>query len=386
MKIVLRIIMVALVAGGVWAAIKVLWPAPKETVQARLVSQPETLDGFERATGPRPLTFPEDFGPHPGFQTEWWYYTGNLKTPEGRHFGYQLTFFRRSIAPVTDVPERESAWAAGQVYLAHFALTDVSAKRFHSFEKTERGAAGLAGAQGTPLFRAWLEDWRVEQTGERTYRLQAAEGELSLDLSKEDSKGPVLEGDRGYSQKGPDPGNASIYFSQTRLVTTGTIRIGNERFDVAGSSWMDHEFSTSALSPGQVGWDWFALQLSGGSELMVFTIRREDGSVDPFSGGTWIGPDGSTRRLDSDDFTMEVLDTWRSGYSKAEYPAKWRIQAPGLNLDLLVEPYLADQEHHLSFVYWEGAVKINGSAGGAPVTGDGYVELTGYSGSMAGQF
>ncbi len=363
-----------------------LWPPQKETVQARLVSQPEDLAGFERATGPRPLQFPQDFGPHPGFQTEWWYYTGNLKTAAGRHFGYQLTFFRRSVTPGTEVPRRESDWATNQVYLAHFALTDVGAKRFQSFEKTERGAAGLAGAQGTPVFKAWLEDWSVAQTGERAYRLQAGEGSLSLDLALQDQKGPVLEGDKGYSQKGPEPGNASIYFSQTRLITSGIVRIGNEEYEVDGTSWMDHEFSTSALSSGQVGWDWFALQLSDGSELMVFTIRREDGSIDPFSSGTWIGPDGAARRLAREDFQIDVLDTWKSGYSKAVYPARWRVRVPELGLDLQVEPYLADQEHHLSFVYWEGAVKISGKSGGAQVGGDGYVELTGYSGSMAGQF
>ena len=149
---------------------------------------------------------------------------------------------------------------------------------------------------------------------------------------------------------------------------------------------MDHEFSTSALSPGQVGWDWFALQLSDGSELMVYTIRRQDGSIDPFSSGTWIGPDGAARHLTREDFQIDVLDTWKSGYSKAVYPSRWRVRAPVLGLDLQVEPYLADQEHHLSFVYWEGAVKISGNSGGAQVAGDGYVELTGYSGSMAGQF
>ena len=182
------------------------WPSQQEAVQASLVSQPADLAGFERATGPRPLQFPEDYGPHPGFQTEWWYYTGNLNTAAGRHFGYQLTFFRRSVTPGTDAPGASSDWATNQVYLAHFALTDASAKRFQSFEKTERGAAGLAGAQGTPAFRAWLEDWSVEQTGERAYRLQAGEGSLGLDLPCGTRKGRSCRGTGATARKARNPG------------------------------------------------------------------------------------------------------------------------------------------------------------------------------------
>jgi predicted secreted hydrolase len=357
---------------------------------ARLVAGPADAEaasatGYTRAEAPRSLVFPQDHGPHPDFQTEWWYYTGNLETKDGRHFGYQLTFFRRALLPPDQRVERASDWGTDQVYLAHFTISDVEAGRFQAFERFARGAAGIAGAQSPP-YRVWLEDWSVEQASENRYRLQAAKGPVRLDLSLTDSKGPVLQGDRGYSQKGPEPGNASYYVSQTRLESEGTVEVEGQSFAVSGLSWMDHEFSTSALTEGQVGWDWFALQLDDGSELMVFQIRRADGSVDPFSSGTLILPDGSTRSLSREDFRIETAGAWRSPHTGAEYPAGWRVAVPEVGLTLQIEPYLADQELNVSYSYWEGAVRIAGQSPAGPVSGSGYVELTGYAGSLAGEF
>ena len=258
-------------------------------------------------------------------------------------------------------------------------------KRFQSFERFERGAAGLAGAKASP-FDVWLDDWSVEQVEPNVYRLRASQGDLALDLQLQDRKGPVLQGDQGYSQKGPDPGNASYYYSLTRLETSGTVRVGEAAYQVNGSSWMDHEWSTSYLTGNQVGWDWFALQLNDGSELMMFQIRRADGSVDPFASGTLVAPDGTTRRLSRDDFQITIGATWRSPRSGATYPAAWTIKVPSADLTLDVKPYLADQELNLSFTYWEGAVQIRGEHAGRAVSGSGYIEMTGYAGSMAGQF
>jgi predicted secreted hydrolase len=372
------------------AALVILDRRDGEGLGARLVARPEPasaapVEGFARAEGPQPLVFPEDHGPHPDYQTEWWYYTGNLETADGRHFGYQLTFFRRALLPPDQRVDRLSEWGTDQVYLAHFTLTDVAAGRFQAFERYARGAAGIAGAQSPP-YRVWLQDWSVEQTGPDEYRLQASEGDIHLDLLLSDTKGPVLQGDQGYSRKGPEPGNASFYISQTRLASRGTVQVAGETFDVQGSSWMDHEFSTSALSAGQVGWDWFALQLDDGSELMVFHIRRDDGSPDPFSSGTLVQPDGSTRHLSQEDFKIETAGSWRSPHTGADYPSGWRVTIPSAGLSLEIEPYLADQELNVSYSYWEGAVRIAGQAGGKPVQGSGYVELTGYAGSIEGEF
>lgn len=369
--------------------------------QARLVGLPTPQasgsaqdSGFARADGPRPLSFPADFGPHPDYQTEWWYYTGNLEAASGEHFGFQLTFFRRALLPASQRLERQSDWATQQVYLAHFTLTDVTGKTFQAYERLERGSAGLAGARSGPAYRVWLDDWSVEQTGPQAFKLQASSQGFpqgspqgaALSLSLVDAKGPVLQGDNGYSQKGSEPGNASYYFSQTRLVTSGTVSVNGKAYPVTGLSWMDHEFGTSALAPGQIGWNWFALQLDSGAELMIYTFRDQNGAADPFSSGTLIAPDGSTRHLGAADFSIRSSGTWRSPHSSAVYPSSWTVEIPSVGLKLEIQPYLADQELNLSFTYWEGAVRVTGTQAGATLTGSGYVELTGYAHSMQGRF
>jgi predicted secreted hydrolase len=339
--------------------------------------------GYAKALEPRPFHFPEDHGPHPEFRTEWWYYTGNLATREGRQFGFQLTFFRSALAP--DMPPRSSEWASRQAWLAHFTITDVAGERFRSFERWNRGALGLAGAQGSP-FRVWLEDWSAE-SADGAMRLRASEdstasstaSNTAIDLVLQPGKPPTLQGDRGLSRKDDEPGNASYYYSLTRMPTAGTIRAGGERFEVTGLAWMDREWSTSALGKDEVGWDWFALHLSDGRDLMLYQLRHRDGRADPASSGTVIGPRGETTHLDLSDFQLQVLDRWQSPKSGASYPAGWRLRIPSQRLDLRVEPLLADQELDVSFRYWEGAVRIAGGSLGKPVQGRGYVEMTGYS-------
>ena len=345
--------------------------------------------GYAKALEPREFRFPADHGPHPELRTEWWYYTGNLATAQGRRFGFQLTFFRSALAP--EMPERSSAWATRQAWLAHFTVSDVDGGDFHSSERWSRGAAGLAGAQARP-FRVWVKDWSAASpegpagpagpAGD-AMRLRASQGEIGIDLALEPGKPPVLQGERGLSRKSAEPGNASYYYSLTRMPTTGTVRVENEKFAVAGDSWMDREWSTSSLGRDQIGWDWFALQLTDGWDLMLYRLRRKDGGVDPASSGTLIAPDGSSRPLALADFRIEGSGEWRSPRSGARYPARWRVQIPGEGLDLQVLPLLADQELDVSFRYWEGAVGIEGTRRGRPVRGRGYVELTGYAGAPA---
>jgi predicted secreted hydrolase len=216
--------------------------------------------------------------------------------------------------------------------------------------------------------------------------VQAGQEGLSIELRLVDRKGPILQGIQGHSQKGPNSGNASYYYSQPRLETTGTVRIDGKSHRVEGWSWMDHEFSTRALSRDQVGWDWFALRLDDGTDLMVFQIRRVDGTIASFSSGSLIGPDGTSQHLAQDAFNVDVTDTWRSPHSGASYPMRWTVRVPSANLDLQIEPYLQEQEMNLSYTYWEGAVSVTGEHNGNPVVGDGYVEMTGYAGSMGEQF
>jgi predicted secreted hydrolase len=357
----------------------------KQTIHANIVGGAEVPMGFERAEIGGTLQFPVDYGPHPDYQTEWWYYTGNLETEAGRHFGYQLTFFRRGLVSSQATLDRLSDWGTEQVYMAHFAISDIASDEHNFFERFARGALGLAGAVAEP-YEVWLENWRVYQLEPTVYKLSAEQDGYALDLTLIDEKGPVLHGDQGYSQKGSDPGNASYYYSQTRLATSGTIQIMDESYQVTGLSWKDHEYSTSALMPGQVGWDWFSIQLQDGYDLMFFQIRRADGSIDPFSNGSLVSPDGTVINLKSDDFRIQVNQTWRSPHSKAGYPAVWEVLLPDFDLELFVTPYMSDQELEVSYTYWEGAVSVEGLHGDRQVEGYGYVELTGYAASMEGEF
>jgi predicted secreted hydrolase len=381
-RIVIAILMAA-IGLVVWG---LAFRQPATQVQASVIGMPTTpaQGSFAQVEKSQKLTFPQAFGPQPVYQTEWWYYTGNLETKDGRHFGFQLTFFRRGIEPPVDQAPRASDWATDQVYLAHFTLTDVTAQKFHYFEQFERGAAGLAGATITPAFQVWLHDWSVEQIDPKTYHLKAEAQGVSIDLTLVDRKGPVLQGNQGYSQKGPQPGNASLYFSQTHLESQGTVTVSGQAYPVSGLSWMDREISTSALSKGEVGWDWFALQLNDGSELMAYVLRRSDGSISEFSSGTLVAPDGETRHLARKDFQITAESTWKSPHSGGVYPSRWKVRVPSANLELEVQPLLADQELNVSFVYWEGAVRLSGTRDGKPVAGFGYVELTGYAKSMEG--
>lgn len=373
------------------AAAWLLWPRPQPALRAsiRAAAAADDMAGFARAEGPQPLAFPRDHGPHEAFQTEWWYYTGNLTAVSGEQFGYQLTFFRRTVASPDVRPARTSAWGTDQVYMAHLALTDVAGRRHHSFERFSRGAAGLAGAQAEP-FRVWLEDWEVTGPTIGQARLRAAvvagDLDLSLDLTLRDLKGPILQGDRGYSRKGPEPGNASYYYSLPRIETTGAVTLRGQTWSVAGLSWMDHEFSTSALGPELAGWDWFSLQLSDGSEVMLYALRRADGSRDPFSSGALIAADGATRTLVPDEFEIVATGEWRSPRTGGRYPAGWILTLPRADLRLTVSPLLADQEMRTSLPYWEGAVVVEGTRAGQAIAGRGYVELTGYARSLQGQF
>jgi len=336
--------------------------------------------GFERATAPRAFDFPADHGPHPRFQMEWWYYTGNVQMTTGRAFGYQLTFFRRALA--SDMSARSSEFATNQVFMAHFALTDVEGHHFYSTERWARGAAGQAGAQGMP-YRVWLDDWSASASVPGSMHLVAENEGVALDLMLREVKAPVLQGDAGLSQKSTEVGNASYYYSLTRLETQGVIRVNGQAFTVRGPSWMDHEFGTSSLGPNAVGWDWFSLQLVDGRELMYFRIRRSDGSIEPVSGGVLVEPDGRQHRLYQDDVHLEVLSFWQSPRTGARYPARWRLRVVPTGEVLEVVPVLADQELQVTAPYWEGAVRVYGGAG---VVGVGYVEMTGYVGSMRDRF
>lgn len=331
--------------------------------------------GYLMAEKPRRFSFPRDHGPHPGFRDEWWYFTGNLAGPDGRAFGYQLTFFSTALTPHT--VQRSSTWATNEVFMAHFAVTDVQGRRFHFAERFSRAAMGLAGASGAP-FTVRLEDWNARQTKARPWsaRLVAADRDMAIDLDLQAVKPEVLNGEGGLSRKSAAPGNASYYYSIPRLATTGIVRVGGESFTVSGISWLDREWSTSALEAGQAGWDWFALHLDDGRDLMFYQLRRRDGGSDPFSGGTLVASDGVARNLKREEVQLEVGAWWASPETGARYPALWRLRVPSSGLALEIKPRLAGQELRGGFHYWEGAVAVKGIDGSPD--GSGYLEMTGY--------
>jgi predicted secreted hydrolase len=346
---------------------------------------------FARALAPQPLSFPRDHGAHPAYRTEWWYFTGNLADERGNAYGYQLTIFRSALTP--EAPPRSSDLATNQVYMAHFALTDAAAGEHISFERYSRGAGGLAGAQGDPHFAVWLEDWSVRadaQTPSRWQLRAAATSEagvpVAVELALEQARPPLLHGDAGLSQKGPEPGNASYYYSLVGLATTGQVTHGDRTAAVTGVSWMDHEYGTSALSANVVGWDWFSLQLDNGAALMLARIRTADGgALDQFE-GTLLRPDGSQTPIRQGDYRLEVLDEWTSPETGITYPSGWRMVLPDSGLELTLTPLVRDQEMRVSFVYWEGAVMVSGTQAEQPLQGRGYVELTGYGQRTAGDY
>jgi predicted secreted hydrolase len=349
----------------------------------------QSEEGYRLVTGPCRLKFPADHGAHPGFRTEWWYYTGNLQTAQQRSFGFQLTVFRRRIRPPETRqawPEPASRWRTRQIYLGHVAVTDITGGRHLFSESIARGALDLAGVrQSKDHTTVLLDKWSIDIRPGR-HRLQVAATDVSLDLRLQPVKPPVLHGDLGYSRKGDSAERASCYYSFTRLRTAGTIRLGEEVFALSGNSWMDHEYSTASLQPGISGWDWFSLQLDNGADVMIYLLRRQDGTRHPASSGTLVDAGGRSIHLTASDFTVDVLDYWTSPHSKATYPSGWTVRVNDRAIDLTVSASLADQEMRTGastgVTYWEGSVFASGTAGGRVVEGKGYVELTGYAGKM----
>ncbi len=340
--------------------------------------------GYTKALAPRAFDFPRDHAAHNDYKIEWWYFTGNLTGEGGRAYGYQFTIFRSALRPPGGTAadsDNSAGWAADQLYFAHLAVADIESRTFRSFEKFSRGAAGLAGSR-IEGFKVWVEDWSAESVNRQPgeffpLRVQASDEDLSLDLLLEEGKPIVLQGDRGFSRKGGGVGQASYYYSFTSIPTSGVIETDGAKHDVVGKSWMDREWSTSLLDDGQVGWDWFSLQLDSEQELMYFRLRDGDGNAS-WSDGTLVGPDGSSRHFETSDIVVSPTETWTSPRSGATYPIAWQLEIPDLDANLEITAAMPNQELDVSVTYWEGSVRVVGSLRGRQVGGRGYVELTGY--------
>lgn len=362
---------------------------------------PREAATFERAQGTRAWSFPRDHGQHPRFKLEWWYYTGIVRTEQGRAFGYQVTFFRQGLAPMA--APRGSAWGTRSLYLAHLAITDLASSVFHFASRTGRDSLRMSGAAAGKS-EVWVEDWKTEPVGSdpHSVRIDAQDKAIGVALVLSTRRPPVLHGAQGLDQKGSAPGEASWYYSQPRMQTRGELRIGTGRFPVTGVTWMDHEFGTSQLAADLVGWDWFSIRLDSGLDLMMYRLRKADGSASLASSGTLIDPSGKTRRLRVVDRleaaalsgTTGALavpgERWTSANTGARYPLTWSIRIPDDNLTLEIHPAFRGQELQpgagLPFGYWEGVVWVTGTSGGRAVRGEGYLELTGYAGDLAQSF
>ena len=381
----------AILFAGCWP---VLAQAPADRLSAlRASSLPA---GFERVTEPKPFYFPRDHGPHPTFRHEWWYVTGHLDSPTGEAFGFELTFFRYALkpppapaaAPAIEVP---SAWRTREIYMAHFAISDIGRKRFNVAEQFARGALALAGARAEP-FRVSLNDWSLGEADDskvatpgargvsgdsKTWRLIASDKGYSLDLEIDPSAPMMLNGDAGFSRRADVAGAASFYYSIPRMSARGKLVRDGKTLDVQGTAWLDREWGSGSLGAEQKGWDWFALELDDGSALMFYALRKQNGQRDVHSAGTWLAPSGTTRPLTNDDVQVEAKGEWTSPRG-TRYPARWQLRVPSLKLDVDIQPRLADQELNTSTRYWEGASLVSGTRDGHAIKGKAYVELAGY--------
>ncbi len=338
------------------------------------------FSGFRPALPGYEFEFPRDHGSHDDYRTEWWYYTGHLQADSGRRYGFELTFFRVGVLP-PDVPQQTS-WDLHNLALAHFAITDIDGKKFRYYEKLNRASPFTAEAVVGRL-DVFNEAWRATTTRDGAWRLTSSQNGDAIDLVLRSRKPPAIQGENGVSVKAQGAGYASHYYSMTRLEVAGTVTAsGRKREHCTGLAWMDHEFGSAALRENQQGWDWFSVQLDNDAELMLYQIRRNDGTPDVTSSGSLITPDGDVIHLTRDQIIVRSLRRWKSPRSGATYPMGWSISVPSLRISLRLDPVLDDQElmtrNSTRVTYWEGAVDVNGSFDNTSVGGQGYVEMTGY--------
>jgi predicted secreted hydrolase len=365
-------------------------PARPASVPAPAL-RPHASPAFAVATAPYVFKWPRDHASHPGYQTEWWYFTGHVTTTSGRRFGYELTFFRFGLRPGDPPPAaRESKWRGHELYPAHFAITDEAGKTFFYDVRFAREALNMGGASATSL-DVHADDWTLRgepiagkpslERMELHARDDDSRGREEIDLVQSPEKPPAVHGHDGVSRKADCASCASHYYSYTRLRTSGTLVFAGRRFAVDGLSWMDHEFGSAELRSDQAGWDWFSLQLDDRREVMLYLLRQKDGSVTAESSGSLIEPDGGVRYLARDAFSVAATGVWKSPHTGASYPNGWRVLVPSAKINVTLEPTVDDQELAVTaggVSYWEGSVAAADPATGKAL-GIGYVELTGYA-------
>ena len=350
-----------------------------EGLTETFVGKADTLrDGTEFA----PVELPRDLYAHRHAQTEWWYYTGHAESESGQQFGFELVFFKRrtDLDKFGIIPLR---LLGNPIYFAHFAVTETDAKKFHyAHRKSSGGYFDFPAFMSEKRYYLRLGDWTIRES-EGAHIVRATMGtDLVFEATLKPTKNVVLNGKGGDGVSYKDEGQASRYFSYTRMSLDGDITINGDTEHITGSTWMDREFGTWTPTENQKGWDWFSVQLENGCELMCYQLRNSKDEVAPFSSGTYVDEFGNFQHLTKDDFIIEPTGFWKSHVTKATYPSGWKLKVPKLFLDLTVTPAMENQELDTRgttmIVYWEGACEISGTAGEAEIKGRAYVELVGY--------
>jgi len=342
--------------------------APNQATQNYKIAQP----GYT-------YEFPRDYFNHENFQTEWWYYTGNVKSSDGHRFGYELTFFRQGVSRA----DNSQPWFVHDVWMAHLALSDINGQRFYNEERLNRTGPGVAGVDAQTGL-VWNGNWQTH-IAEHEEDLRGIANKFGITLKLIPGRPPTIQGPNGISKKAEGAGHASQYFSLTRLTTTGSIDLDGKAYQVEGTSWMDHEFFTDSMASNETGWDWLSVQLEDGSELMLYRLRHADGTIDPYSSGNYIDANGRSLFLSAKDFAMipasDSASRWLSPATRASYPLHWHVSIPLLKMEFNVTTPLKDQELTGGFVpsYWEGAIDVSGDRNHSPLSGLGYLEMTGYA-------
>ncbi len=383
-RIALAITVVVLSAAAVWLTLSEPQTYEKDNASVSpllgdmLLGNEES--GFQTVSEVRKFLFPQDHGPHLDFQTEWWYFTGNLKDESGAGYGYQFTVFRRALS--REKPRLDSNWSTNQVYLAHAGVTDLQSGEYLVDEMYSRDVLGLAGARAQP-FSVYVENWSASGSsgdcrGCLDLDIAVTSDDFTLDLQLVSVKDAVLHGKNGLSRKSESNENASYYYSLTRMHTDGTLTIHGQSLEVTGTSWMDHEWFSSALDETQSGWDWFSLQLDDGREMMFFQVRHHDDSKDSFKYAVLIDGTGTLDQVPAREVSFRPMQMWTSPETQSTYPVYWRIEVPQRHLVLDIEATVNAQERHQSFRYWEGSVQVSASERGKLISGVGYLEMTGY--------
>lgn len=329
--------------------------------------------------------FPRDHGSHPSFKIEWWYYTGIVKSADGREFGFQWTAFRNGLVPESNKQKPSDDFDSHQIYFAHAALSDVQNQEFYFAERRSRGFFNEAYAS-TEKLDVHIQDWFVREN-DGTHQFKARDDNFALSLKAVPKKNLVFHGNKGVTQKGPDVCQDSHYLSYTRMAVSGKIFVRGESLAVAGEAWMDHEFSSSQLSKIAVGWDWFSLQLNNGEEIMLYFLRDAQGNILEHSSGSFVATNGDVIHLKKDDVVFSVLEGQKSLATKTLYPSRWQIKVAKLSLDITIKAAFSHQElvtkKSTGVSYYEGVIHFMGIRNNKQVEGHGYVELTGYGEALS---